>query len=360
MKKSPPAYSDFVRAALRLDPQERVGITDALGMRFFAPRALDVPIAAEPAAQGPLSLAEGRLDPRLLLWLQTDPAWERLAGSASGAFDGCKQCLKPGEAEKENKYEEAGFVREFPPKTTVLATMDASQPSTATRVRQFMRALLALNHRWLVQLTAKVRKCLRGCGEKFLGRNGEEFLKECFSDTAWAYLTVQMMLPGARFDPKHIDGGASLLHLGLTIFGSRLLHVWLNEERTLVFEQHPGSIYIGNMCAAEHQVEHFDDARKQELFHPTGAGSASEQKAYLIAIMLRSDVFRWSRARKLKGKPTPVDMFDLINKTVAEHVSTVAFVIPDFATVVGKYDEEEGAGSASDFESASKQAKHFD
>ena len=176
---------------------------------------------------------------------------------------------------------------------------------------------------------------------EILGRNGEEFLKECFSDTAWAYLTVQMMLPGARLDPKHIDGGASLLHMGLTIFGSRLLHVWLNKEPTRVFEQHPGSIYIGNLCAAKHQVEHFDETRKQELFHPTGAGSASEQSGYLIAIMLRSDVFRWSRARKLKGKPTPVDMFDLINQTVAEHVATEAFVIPDFATVVGKYDEEE-------------------
>ena len=180
LKKSPPSFSDFLRAALRLDPQERVGITEALGMQFLAPRELHVPIAAEPAAEGPLSLAEGKLDPRLLLWLQNDPAWERLAGSASGAFDGCKQCLKTLEAEQEKKYEEAGFVREFPPKTTKLATMDASQPSKATRVRQFMRALLALNHKWLVQLTAKVRKCLRGCGKTILGLNGEEFLKECF------------------------------------------------------------------------------------------------------------------------------------------------------------------------------------
>ena len=348
LKQSPPAYSDFIRAALRLDPQERVGITEALGMRFFAPRTLDVPIAAAPAAQGPLSFAEGRLDPRLLLWLQADPAWERLAGTASGAFEEAKknkkrtreQCLQPEEAKK-HKYEEAGFVREFPPKTTVLATMDASQPTAATRVKQFMRALLGLNHGWLVQLTAKVRQCLRGWSNLFLGRNGEEFLNVCFSDTAWAYSTVQMMLPGARLDPKHIDGGASLLHMGLTIFGSRSLHVWLNNEPTRVFEQHPGSIYMGNLCAAKHQVEHFDETRKQELFHPTGAGSVSEQSGYLIAIMLRSDVFRWSRARKLEGKPTPVDMFDLINKTVAEHVATEAFVIPDFATVVGKYDEEE-------------------
>ena len=126
-----------------------------------------------------------------------------------------------------------------------------------------------------------------------------------------------------------------------SIFGSRSLHVWLNNEPTRIFEQHPGSIYIGNMCAAQHPAEHFEETRKQELFHPTGAGSASGQSGYLIAIMLRSDVFKWSRARQLIGKPTPVDLFDLVNKTVAEHVATEAFLMPDFATVVGKYDEEE-------------------
>ena len=117
---------------------------------------------------------------------------------------------------------------------------------------------------------------------------------------------------------------------------------------------------MGNLCAAEHQVEHFDETWKQHLFHPTGAGSASEQSGYLIAIMLRTDVFRWSRARKLKGKPTPVDIFDLINKTVAEHIKTEAFVVPDFATVVGKYDEEEQTPQQQDLASAKKRAKQID
>ena len=80
-------------------------------MRFFASRALDVPIAAAPAAQGPFSVAEGRLDPRLLLWLQADPARERLAGTASVAFEEAKknkkrtsnQCLEPEEAKKNKK-----------------------------------------------------------------------------------------------------------------------------------------------------------------------------------------------------------------------------------------------------------------
>ena len=80
-------------------------------MRLFAPRALDVSFAAAPAAHGPLSVAEGRLDPRLLFWFQADPAWERLAGTASGAFEESRkdqkrtreQSLKPEEAKEKKK-----------------------------------------------------------------------------------------------------------------------------------------------------------------------------------------------------------------------------------------------------------------
>ena len=54
------------------------------------------------------------------------------------------------------------------------------------------------------------------------------------------------------------------------------------------------------------------------------------------------------------------DMFDLINKTVAEHIATEAFVIPDLATVVGKYDEEEQTSKQQDLACAMKRAKQID
>ena len=137
-----------------------------------------------------------------------------------------------------------------------------------------------------------------------------------------------------------------MLHLGLTIFGSRILHLWFEGGRTQLLHQNPGSVYIGNMCAVEHQVEHHDEMWPQTLFQDEEASSASDG-GLLITVMLRSDVFRNSRARQLLGKPTPVDIYDIVNDVVAEHLATQPVILPDFADVVRHAVDEEPA-SASD------------
>ena len=240
-----------------------------------------------------------------------------------------------------NKHEEAGFVRATAPHCAVLTTMDASKPVGAPRFRLFAQELLRVNEGWLLQLTAKVRRAVRGLSSNMLGLNGDEFLSECFSETAFAYATIQIMEPGKRFDPKHFDGGASLLHMGITIFGDRMVHLWLQGGRTHILQQSPGSVYIGNMCAVEHQVEHHDELWPQILFQDAEAGSASDGPGLQIAVMLRSDVLRHSRARQLLGKPTPVDVYDLVNDVVSEHLATQAFLLPDFASVARHAVDEE-------------------
>jgi hypothetical protein len=37
----------------------------------------------------------------------------------------------------------------------------------------------------------------------------------------------------------------------------------------------------------------------------------------------------------MKGKPTPIDVFDLVNKVVAQHLATNPLTLPDFASVAG-------------------------
>ena len=55
---------------------------------------------------------------------------------------------------------------------------------------------------------------------------------------------------------------------------------------------------------------------------------------YLIAVMVRCDVFRHAYARKLNSKPGPSDMFDLVNAIVAAHLAINPLVVPDFADCV--------------------------
>ena len=50
--------------------------------------------------------------------------------------------------------------------------------------------------------------------------------------------------------------------------------------------------------------------------------------------MMRCDLFREARARKPNAIPGPAEFFDVVNHTVAEHLSTVPVALPDLAEVL--------------------------
>ena len=101
-----------------------------------------------------------------------------------------------------------------------------------------------------------------------------------------------MLKVGEREDGWHTDGGASLLHAGLTIFGSRQLLVKVKgEEGCICLAQRPGSFYVGNLCALEHNVAHGASA-------PGSLGDGPPQNQVQITVMLRSDLFREARSYK--------------------------------------------------------------
>ena len=106
-----------------------------------------------------------------------------------------------------------------------------------------------------------VRTALRTLPQEELRGNGQHFFSTCFSDTALTYGVIQVMKAGPRYDPEHFDGGASLLHAGLTIFGTRHVEVKVAEsaaDNWDVLPQSAGSFYMGNLCAARHRVCHLD------------------------------------------------------------------------------------------------------
>ena len=86
------------------------------------------------------------------------------------------------------------------------------------------------------------------------------FMDEDFADNAFVYASVQLLKIGEREDGWHTDGGASLLHAGLTVFGSRTLLVNRGGAGCISLPQRPGSFYVGNLCALEHNVAHGEHA----------------------------------------------------------------------------------------------------
>ena len=150
------------------------------------------------------------------------------------------------------------------------------------------------------------------------------------SDNVFVYAIVQVCKVGAREDGWHIDGAASLLHAGLTIFGSRQMQVrWKGRDGWISLPQRPGSFYVGNFCALEHNVVHGE----------TAPGSWHDLQ---IMVMFRSDFFRGKGARNINSRPgrRAPDLFHIVNDMTARHLAEVRLPLPDIAAVLAECPRE--------------------
>ena len=62
--------------------------------------------------------------------------------------------------------------------------------------------------------------------------------------------------PGQLSEQRHKDGGASILHLNITLFGLRALKCFTNqtEHTSRSWGLAPGTVYFGILTSPEHQV----------------------------------------------------------------------------------------------------------
>ena len=216
-----------------------------------------------------------------------------------------------------------------PPKCKSVNGDDHLQPCPAPELLMFMRAFKRANRSLFQQLGRHIRDQIesQSVPREILGENGVVFLDEKFEDNALAYVSSQIMLPDERDDGWHTDGGSSLLHAALTLFGERDLLVEDADGKVVTLPQKPGDFYMGNMCALRHNVRH-RGGEHQKLF---GALPAVE-----IAIMFRTDVFRKCRARKINAQPSPAELYRIVNEETAKFLAEHPFVLPDLAAVAAE------------------------
>ena len=106
---------------------------------------------------------------------------------------------------------------------------------------------------------------------------------------------------------RSLTGGGDGALASFTVFGSRTLLVKSEGRGCISLPQKPGSFYVGNLCALEHNVE--PCAESAGCY---GEGPPSKQVQ--IAVMLRSDVFRGARTRKINAMPGPAELFIVVIK----------------------------------------------
>jgi len=242
-------------------------------------------------------------------------------------------CIGKEEGQRRMKREFVGYVAEKnkPPSCKRLNNDPNLEPIRSERTASFARALRRCARGWLHQLQERVRAEIRRAGlpvDRYA--NASPFMEEDLSDNAFAYASIQVLKVGKREDGWHTDGGASLLHAGLTIFGSRQLLVKVKGEQGCIsLAQRPGSFYVGNLCALEHNVAHGASA-------PGSLGDGPPENQVQITVMLRSDLFRQARARKKDSCPGPLELFRIVNNETARHLAEVPYPLPELGDVLAE------------------------
>ena len=243
------------------------------------------------------------------------------------------KCVGADEAALGLKTEIAGIVdEENPPKCRSLNGDTNLQLIPSERFAAFVRAIRKKWRPWLQQLGGKMREAVRADGmpAAIYEKNGQPILQEDFADNAFAYASIQLMQPGERDDGWHTDGGCSLLHASVTLFGTRSVEVKVEGKPQVTLDQKPGSFYVGNLSALEHNVRHHEDCKH------TFEGAAGGDQRLQIAVMIRCDVFRDFRARKINSTPGPAEFFRVVNYTVAQHLADVPVALPDLQEVLNE------------------------
>ena len=129
--------------------------------------------------------------------------------------------------------------------------------------------------------------------------------------------------PGNLEEDLHFDGGASILHMGITLFGCREVRFFLgnkeNEAGDLVetLDLMPGSVYLGVVAGALHQVVH-----RPPRF-PTDA-----LEGHSLTCMIRTTLFPAPRGRIRRRLPLPPKMFDRLATNIVTSLREEPFRLP--------------------------------
>ena len=244
-EKDPPRYAGFhasecfagcpesvlalIKDCLRWKPEHRLTLSAARQSGFLQPpgKTPQSVFSMEQGKIGTGTILEANLDPDLLHYLQGDSCWGILAKQRVDT-DGAtrSKCVRAGERAKGFKTEIPGIVDETnPPKCRTLNRDKNLTMIPSLRFAAFQRALRKKWRPWLQQLQQKMRLAVKSDNlpEAIVNKNGKPIMEEDFAHNAFAYASIQIMEPGARDDGWHTDGGCSLLHAAVTLWGTRAL-----------------------------------------------------------------------------------------------------------------------------------------
>ena len=310
-----PACVDCLELALAWEVEERLDMDSCLQQTWLSTDRLSYRhdrAALLPGDRHPWAIISGVMSIDVLQWLQPD-VFEvdalRRRSHSTDLQDGLKTVL-------------SGKLVEQPGSQT-LNGLDIKEYLPCARVLAWVRAWKACNAGSLAQMMLNATHAVRLLGKSTsLGLNANHFL-ECkpFSFCLVAGQVHIFKEPGEVQENMHHDGGASVLHMGITLFGRRRLRCWEDDSdgEYQDFPQVPGSVYLGTLTGPLHQVRH-DLPRADCEVH----------RGHSVSIMLRTTLFPHSRARAMKHVAEP-QFLGCLSRAFAESLRDLPWSLPDLA-----------------------------
>ena len=308
---------EFLDGLVAWDPMSRPSIAMCLRHRFLLGDTFCCPsewgslgASALPGARHPWSFVMGHMCPRVLAWLREDCVSLAKLKSLEKASQQPQfhKTVVPGKmvADPGSKSLNGNTIHEFLP---------------LPRLRAWLQAWKEVNATVLATLAAGVKIAL-GALDGPIGSNGTHA-----KDTDWTtwFLTAAELhifdKPGTMEEPKHFDGGASVVHMGITLHGRRLLRLWTpgGDASTDHVEVQllPGSVYVGTLTGPEHQVVHM---------LPRASAECCDDHS--VTIMVRTTLFPHNMARTMKNLPVPKAMFEALTSAVRHTIASASWRFP--------------------------------
>ena len=283
----------------------------------------------EPSFQGrrhPWNICAGTLAVEVLEWLRADdslrpgsPQFEALAVDFFAA-------RRDAKSEEGRKFILAGAVD----KTCgsgKMCGLSLAHVLPLSRLRAWRAAFMAINAEALARVQALARDGVRRLSPADRGRNGDDFLEMDLSEWFASCGELAIAKPGSQEDgfwaePEHKDGGASVLHLGLTLYGRRALACRRDLGLPdVIVPNAPGTVYLGQLTGPVHQVSH-QEAHESELLEVPGHGRVA------VSIMLRTALFPFGRARLRNTTPSPRACFEALARCFREGLAAETLRLP--------------------------------
>jgi hypothetical protein len=206
---------------------------------------------------------EGQLSIEMLAYLQGDPVLDTSSKEHKALavnFNLSEGQVKDAKSEAGRKFVKAGWAGPRGMASSACCALSLAKPLPIPRFQSWLAAFMFVNRGALEALRVAGKRRLYRLSEESRGQNGLGFMtmdaEQWFSNCGELCVSVPKMADGSYWEePEHKDGGASVLHLGLTLFGRRHVRCSQGGDLPDIFIQcRPGSLYMGGFTGPVHQV----------------------------------------------------------------------------------------------------------